>query len=106
SGSSGHLLVTTDGATLFTDGRYRLQAAQEAPGVDVEISETDPLAEFIARAAESRLGRLAFESDRLSHARWARLAKGLQGVALVPAQGWIEHARMVKSEAEIAAIRA
>jgi Xaa-Pro aminopeptidase len=106
TGSAGHLLLTADGAELFTDGRYRVQAAEQAPDVARTISDIDPLADLLDRAADLRLERIAFERDRLSYRDWNRLTKGLQAAMLAPDAGWIEEARSIKSETEIAAIRA
>ena len=39
SGESGMLLVTADGTTLLTDGRFTTQAKEEAPGVRVELQK-------------------------------------------------------------------
>ena len=106
TGSAGHLLATADGAYLFTDGRYRLQAAQQAPDVDLSISDSDPLADLLDYAAELRLERIAFEGDRLGYRTWSRIAKRLSKATVAPDAGWIEAARSIKSESEIAAIRA
>ncbi len=39
SGESGVLVVTTDGTTLITDGRFTGQAKQEAPGIRIELQK-------------------------------------------------------------------
>ena len=104
-GSAGHLLATPDGATLFTDGRYREQAAAEAPGVELVVSASDPVGELLRAVVDRRIERLGFERDRLSYSGWRRLSDGVGGAALLPLDGWVEQDRMVKSAAEIEAIR-
>lgn len=106
SGSAGHLLATTDAAYLFTDGRYSLQAAQQAPDVSLTISDSDPFADLLEFASGLALSRIAFESNRLSYHAWRRLCEALPKSLVTPDAGWIEEARMVKSDTEIAAIRA
>ena len=39
TGESGALVVSADGATLITDGRFTVQAKEEAPGVRVELQK-------------------------------------------------------------------
>lgn len=106
TGSAGRLLATPDAATLFTDGRYRLQAARQAPGVDLVISHSDALGAMLEAASRMGLERMAFESARLSYADWARLGKALPSTSLVADDGWVEQARMVKSAVEVDALRA
>lgn len=106
SGSAGCLLVSVDEAYLFTDGRYRLQAAQQAPDVRLTISGSDALGDMLELAAGLRIERLLFESNRLSYQLWRRLATGLPRTNLEPADQWIEQARRIKSESELAALRA
>ncbi|MBI1357647.1 MAG: M24 family metallopeptidase [Acidobacteria bacterium] len=105
-GSAGHLLVPTTGpGTLFTDGRYRVQAAQEAPEAELVVAETDPLGALLGSLPGRGIRRMAFEADRLSHAAWSRLCAGAPETSLTQALGWVERERWVKSAAEIEAIR-
>ena len=50
TGSTGHLLVTPEETTLFTDGRYRLQASEQTRGIHVEISRGDSRPALVGRA--------------------------------------------------------
>ncbi len=106
SGSAGCLLVSVDDAYLITDGRYRLQAAEEAPGVRLTISPSDALGEMLELAGKLRIERLAFEASRLSYQLWQRVSAALPRTVLEPADQWIEQARRVKSEFEVDALRA
>ena len=56
SGSAAALLVSGDGAMLFTDGRYRAQAAQEVNAARIAITRTSPLASAAESLAAPRRG--------------------------------------------------
>ncbi len=63
SGSNGALLVFADerDAVLATDGRYRTQAASQAPDLEVAIERA--VGRYLAgRAGEAGVGKLGFES--------------------------------------------
>lgn len=104
SGSAGVLLVGPARAVLFTDGRYRLQAADEiaAAGVDVPVEVGGAAAQREALAREARgLGRLGLEAPDVTWARQRSMAELLEGVELVPTTGLVEALRAVKDEAEL-----
>jgi len=98
--------VTRDGALLISDARFTDQIAEETDGIEVAIAPlgmTRP--SFRAQTLERmRLGCLAVESHRLSHAEHAELERSLPRTMLVPGDGWVESLRVVKDRAEIAAI--
>ena len=106
TGSNGIMLLWRSGAILFTDPRYEIQAAQET---DCRVVvATGPLLPEVAKAARKRrFRRIGFERGRISYDSYETLrgAAGA-GVKLLPTAGWIEQLRMVKSAAEIDAIRA
>jgi Xaa-Pro aminopeptidase len=106
TGSNGLLLLPASGdATLFTDPRYRIQAAQEV-SCDVEIC-TGPIVPQLAAAADAaRLRRLGYDPGHVTCREFEALRAAVSAkVALQPVSGWIESLRMVKSEAEIGQIR-
>jgi Xaa-Pro aminopeptidase len=108
SGSAGMLLVAPSVAVLFTDGRYREQAAPElaAAGVVAEL-EIDRLPGQIAalKRATSQLPALALEEHAVSWALQRRLADEL-GAELVPSGALVEQLRVVKDAGELARIEA
>ena len=58
TGSAGELLVTADGAWLWTDGRYFLQAARQLEGSGIELMKmgeegVPAVAEFILKLVDS-----------------------------------------------------
>ena len=69
SGSAGAFLVEPGRVTLFTDGRYALQARREAPGVRVRISRGPLLAAVGELLREWGKAQVAFEPVRLSVAQ-------------------------------------
>lgn len=106
TGSAGALLVFAGGADLLiTDGRYDRQAREEA-GADVEVEIVGEPALEVARERLSGRGAVpvAFEADHLVVSAWRAWSEA-DGPALEPATGWVEGLRVVKSAAEVEAIR-
>ena len=105
TGSAGHLLVTRDEATLFTDGRYATQAREQVSAAAVRISRGDARPELVAEAKMLGLKRLRFEANRIDYGTYSYLDSELPGCRLVPVDSIVEKLRQIKSEPEIAAIR-
>ena len=109
SGSNAVLLVLGDLTHLFTDGRYTIQAHEEAPQTRVHIVRT-PLAqacgEFLRSRSPRKRLRVAFEAASLNVAEWERLKK-----AAGPRIEWkattdlVEGVREVKSAEELDVMR-
>ena len=105
TGSNALLLLTGDGATLFTDPRYTIQAASEAT-CRVEVVKGSLFAAASKLIAKKRWKRLGFEANRISWSAYNELDRALPSAAkLHPVNGLIEAQRMLKSEAEIGLIR-
>lgn len=109
TGSAGVLLVTADDATLITDGRYTIQAADQlsAAGVavDIVIENATPLERLASLVANSGVSHLGAEAQ---HVTWATLTAwqdGFDGVDLVPTSGAVEALRIVKDAGELAIMR-
>ena len=102
-GSAGLLLLEPGRSTLFVDGRYGTQAAVQAPGVDIEVSKSDPLQTLLDALPKRRLRAIGFERNRLSYATYERL--GGRRLKLTPLDEPVERMRAVKSEAEVEAMR-
>ena len=109
SGSNAVLLVLGDLMHLFTDGRYTIQAHEEAPQARVHIVRT-PLAqacgEFLRSRSPRKRLRVAFEAASLNVAEWERLKK-----AAGPRIEWkattelVEGVREVKTAEELDLMR-
>jgi len=109
SGSNAILLVLGDVIHLFTDGRYTIQAPEEAPLARVHIVRT-PLAEacgeFVRSRSSPKRMRVAFEAASLNVDAWARLKKAARrGIAWKPTTELIEGIREVKSAEELDVMR-
>lgn len=117
TGSTGVLVVTWSGSVLLTDGRYQIQASREVTAADVTIHGTldafyDDLSHFVAHHGARRV---AYESQQVTvGARSStleppvglpHLARGLEGMELVPSEGWVEKLREVKDADEAAVLR-
>ncbi len=103
SPKDGKVLVTADGATLYTDARYTVQAQEESglPQVIARPPET-----YSHAAGMLGGGRIGFEADSLTVAGLQELQKHWSAATLVPVHGLIQELRAIKSQEEIGAIRA
>lgn len=107
SGSNAALLIYADDdsrSRLATDGRYRTQAAAEAPDLGVCI-ERAVGPHLVGRAAEAGAARLGFESHVVTVDGYAALEKAADGLELVRAPGTVEALREVKDAGELALLR-
>ena len=108
TGSAGALLVSEEGASFFTDGRYTEQARKEVQGAAIRIGPKAPL---LAAADQLRTRRrpavLGIEGEHLTVALASRLRHALPERFRVKATAdVVERLRMVKDAAELALIRA
>jgi Xaa-Pro aminopeptidase len=108
SGSNGALLVFADEreAVLATDGRYRTQAAQQAPDLEVAIERA--VGRYLAgRAGQDGVGKLGYESHVVTVDGLDALAGELDGcnTELVRASGSVETLREIKDAGELALLR-
>ena len=78
TGSSAALVVTASAATLFTDGRYRAQAAQQVTGAKVEIIDSAPArAAVLWASAQTGVHALPFDAEQTTVAELDRLRAAL-----------------------------
>ena len=109
SGSNAALLVFADGrpAVLSTDGRYRTQAAKQAPDLEVVIERA--CARYLAgRAVTDGARRIGFESDVVTVDGYDVLKRAVADqadAALVRASGAVEALREIKDDGEVALLR-
>jgi Xaa-Pro aminopeptidase len=116
TGSSASLLVSPQASTLFTDGRYRWQAAAEVKQAKVAIRSTAPLENAAEWMGENRkklgLGsgkpfNLGIEAEHLSAASYHRLGQILpSGCKIRKTSMLVENIRAVKDGNEIERLRA
>ncbi len=107
TGSNAALLILAEDETpvLATDGRYRTQAAHQAPDAHVVIERAcGP--HLVARAAEAGVRTLGFESHVVTVDAFAALTRAAsEQCALVRAAGTVEALREVKDAGELALLR-
>lgn len=105
TGSNAALLQTPERSILFTDPRYATQAGQECT-CEVKVCK-GPLTKAIGKwIARLKLKSLAVELNRVSLEDFQSLRELAKGVRLKPVAGVVEALRMVKTDDEIATIRA
>ena len=104
-GSAGALLIGVDRAALVSDFRYRLQAAEQAPGFEFVDIERHLLAGVGQTARAAEIQRLGYDPAHLTCELRDELAGGAGGVELVSAPGLVEELRAVKSREEVEQIR-
>jgi Xaa-Pro aminopeptidase len=109
TGSNAALLVFADDLppVLATDGRYRTQAAQQAPDLEVAIERA--CARYLAgRAASAGVRRLGFESHVVTVDGFDALAREVDQLGtteLVRASQTVEALREIKDAGEVALLR-
>ena len=106
TGSNAALLVFADGedAVLATDGRYRTQAAQQAPDLEVAIERA--CGRYLAgRAAAAGTRRVGFESHVVTVDGHDALTAAAGGTELVRAAQTVEALREIKDAGEVALLR-
>lgn len=100
SGSAGALLLK-ENPILFVDGRYLLQAKEEARDCEI-VCPKDSFWEGVAnRIKEEGIKRLGFEERNLNYQLYRTLRRMLKGVSLVPLRDIVERERMIKADWEI-----
>jgi Xaa-Pro aminopeptidase len=106
TGEAGVLLVEPQGYTLITDGRFTVQAKEEAPGLKVELQRQGlyrACGELLKRRKRRRAG---FDARQLTVAHMGSLKKAAgRAVGLRDAGGMVQSLRAVKDVAELAAMR-
>lgn len=107
SPEDGRVLLTRAGATLYTDARYQVQAAEESriPHLIGAPPRANAEREMYAHAAaQIGAGRVGFEAEHLTVAGLEKLRRAL-GLDLVPTAGLLEKLRLYKTPEALEAIR-
>jgi Xaa-Pro aminopeptidase len=109
TGSNAALLVFGDDRppVLATDGRYRTQAANQAPDLELVIERA--CGRYLTGLAASHgVRRLGFESHVVTvdaHAALTRELDERPATALIRASGLVERLREIKDDGEVALLR-
>jgi Xaa-Pro aminopeptidase len=108
TGSSAALAIAGRSARLFTDGRYRQQAAEEVSGAKVEILSSSPSVAAVKwLAAQPGVEAAGFDPARTTVAELSRWTEALprgqrRGFLTALTAPLVEQLRWVKDEDEIA----
>ncbi len=112
TGSAALLLVTRDGATFVTDGRYRDQAADQLrdAGVTADIvvglTQADQRCALHEVATAAGVERLGLEADGVTWSQQRGYVDCFPGAELVATTALVDDLRMVKEAGEVERIRA
>jgi len=101
-GSNGTVFISRDRQVLVTDSRYIIAAKQETSGFEI-VADRDELAVIAGIVKDMGLSRIGFE-DEISVSYYHRMQATFEGIDLLPQTQFVEGLRMIKDEAEIAAI--
>ncbi|HWF47638.1 MAG TPA: Xaa-Pro peptidase family protein [Bryobacteraceae bacterium] len=104
TGSNAMLLITPERELLFTDPRYQTQAPRESD-CEVKVAKGPLTKEVLKWTRRLRTRKLGFEETRVGFADHQRIKEAGTGLRLAPVAGAPEKLRMVKSPAELDAIR-
>lgn len=107
--SAGALFISNSGLILATDSRYEEQAVKEAPLYEVICCKeglSRQIPEILISLGTKKLG---FESVRISHLEYKKMAKQIKSsglkVKLVETENVVESLREIKNEKEIRSIK-
>ncbi len=107
--SSGALFISRDALVLATDPRFEIQAKKECPDFELVIYKKGLAAEMPGILKPLGTKRLGFESRRMSHDGYLRMAKEFEkaglSVELLPCTEMVESLRIIKDEEEIKALK-
>lgn len=105
TGGAATLVVTADGATLVTDGRYGVLAADTTSrGTTVEVADDEGRAAVIGAVGDRR--RIGLEADDVSWTRLRTFADDwFTGRDVQPTARLVEELRFVKDDGELARLR-
>ena len=106
TGESGALLVSQKGTRLVTDGRFMVQAHEEAPGLRI-LRQKGSLFESVAQyVKDSHFRRVGFDPSQLTVSQLQSVRRATGGPSQwVPVPGMVEALRMRKDAAEISQMR-
>ena len=105
TGSEAAILLTREGRHLFTDGRYKTQAKEEAPGFRIHVVR-NKLSSLVRSIAAAGIRKLGIEAERVSYDFVNSLNRRLPKLKVVPIDNkYLEHLRSRKTPEEKAKIK-
>src|ERR1700757_810797 len=98
TGESGALVVSMDGTTLLTDGRFTVQGKEETRGIKIELQQGGLYPALGAMLRKKGLRRVGYDANHFMVAQWDTLRKALGGKGRgFEASGLVERLRMRKN---------
>ena len=107
TGSDGHMVLRKGAPDhLFVDGRYTLQAAQEAPDTEQSTVTAGFFEDVADYLRQQGLEKVAFDANAFTYREWQKATQVCgDGIELVPFTENLMAMRMVKTPEEIAIMR-
>src|SRR5947208_4263964 len=106
TGESGALVVSKKGATLVTDGRFVVQAKEEATGVRVREQKGTVFESAVQELRVGKSRRVGFDAVHMTVSQLQSARKASKGrLEWVPAPGIVETLRARKDAVELAQMR-
>ncbi|HEY2458176.1 MAG TPA: Xaa-Pro peptidase family protein [Candidatus Acidoferrum sp.] len=106
TGESAALILSEDGATLLTDGRFTIQAKEETAGVKIELQKEGLYTSVGNYLKQAGLERVGFDPQHWTVEQMGTLRKACKGrCKTVEAAGVVEALRMKKDARELATMR-
>jgi Xaa-Pro aminopeptidase len=108
SGDSSFLILNQSRPLLVSDGRFKVQIAEECPGLDAFIRGPAQLtpAAAIEQLKAMAISNIGFESGYLTVAEFEKFKDGVKTANWKPIENGVEKLRQVKDDHEIGQIRA
>ena len=107
TGSNALLCVTPRGGVLATDSRYATQVRDEVSGWRILVPADGLLTEALRRSLRGTPpARIGLEYARVTHQQYRHVRSLFAGASFVDVSGMPDRLRSIKSDDEIAAIRA
>ncbi len=103
--SSAQLIVSETGCVLMTDFRYIEAARKDVKFVEIFQATSEPQKDLKYILRKYKVGRLGFESSRVSYLKYTQLKNCISEKRLKPCPDIVERLRMIKEPGEIEAIR-
>lgn len=101
SGGEGVLVLSVEKNTLIVDGRYTIQAKQQACGFDVVEYKTSPY----SVVADMRFDKIGFEDKKISYNSFKEMNRAMPAVTMIGVSDMLSEIRMVKNAEEIKNIK-
>ncbi|HKW61577.1 MAG TPA: Xaa-Pro peptidase family protein [Candidatus Acidoferrum sp.] len=106
TGESGALVISNEGATLITDGRFVVQAKEETTGVRIREQKGSVFESAAQTLRDAKARRVGFDTGRMTVAALQSARKASKGrLEWVPAPGMVETLRARKDAGELTRMR-